>query len=468
MRRGFVSVAEIVALGVLAAAALWSACSRARKAPNIVMVVLDTARRDYTGVAGDSAASATPVLDALGREGTTFTNAWANAPWTVPSHASIFSGLLPSSHRCTGRHFRFESPSPTMAELLDGAGYQTVAFYSNPWLTDHLTGIMRGFQVQFAENGGDAQILARSNQGGGLTVQNIKEWLDARDSARPFLMFVNFLEPHLPYDPPDWYRRDHLSDLPLDAAVSVEWAMSFNAGLVDSSTVDWETVRRLYAGDVAAADAYLGEVLDLLRSHGLYDDAVIIVTADHGENLGDHHYMDHQFGVFSNLIDVPLVIRAPGRLAPGLRDDPAMLTDLYDTVLDLAHVTGGPETPHARSLLGGPANADRPLIAEYTGANDLLVRHLVDLNPDIDVERIRASFSKVRVDSLELTMSSDGAERLFNLARDPERRDNLADDRQDLIGTLTELMPLVSFSPETPHEIDEQLRESLRALGYIE
>ncbi len=459
-------IATAAALAVFTAMVLAVSCSRRPERPNIVIVVLDTVRLDYTG-AGGASGEFTPAVDELAREGTVFTRAWSNAPWTVPSHASMFSGLLPSSHKCTGRNFSFLTEAPTFAELLRDAGYETAAFFSNPWLTDKLTGMLRGFDTRYAESGRGTEILTRSDQGGGRAVTNVSAWLKQRDRRRPFLMFVNLLEAHLPYDPPSDYRAARLSDIPRDYVVTTDVAHELNAGLLDADSLDFERVGRMYGGDVNTADRYLGEIVRLLKENGLYDDAVVIVTSDHGENLGDHGYMDHQFGVWPSLIDVPLVIRAPGRLPPGTRDDPVMLTDIYDTVLDAAGIGDGPETPHSRSLFGEPALPSRPQIAEYTGANPELIKHLKRLNPSHDTGRQEAAFAKVRIDSLEFTVSSDGTEELYDLKHDPGRTVNLAPANPAIVGTLLDVLPAVRRADGVEAEIDPEMREWLRSLGYI-
>ena len=460
------TVVSGLALVALTIAALLVSCSQSPPRPNVVVIVLDTVRLDYTGPGGTTE-RLTPKLDGLADEGTVFTRAWSNAPWTVPSHASMFTGLLPSSHKCNGRNFTFLSQEPTFAELLGESGYQTVAFFSNPWLSDRLTGMLRGFEERLVESGRGTEILTTVDQGGGRTVANVSNWLNGRSDDRPFLMFVNLLEPHLPYHPPDDYRQARLSDIPRDYVVTTTTAHEVNAGLLDLDDIDFERVGRLYGGDVNTADRYLGEILRLLKDHGAYEDAVIIVTSDHGENLGDHGYMDHQFGVFSSLIDVPLVVRAPELLPPGVRSDPVMLTDIYDTVLEAAGAEGGPETPHSRSLLGPPAGPARPQIAEYTGANPELVKHLRYLNPTHDTSRQEVAFAKVRVDSLEFTVGTDGSERLYDLKNDPGRELNLAPANRAISGALFELLPAVRLADGVEVEIDEETREWLRSLGYI-
>lgn len=447
--------------------ALNTGCSRPPERPNIVVVVLDAVRRDYVGadIPGGDGESITPCVDRVAAQGTTFTNAWANGPWTLPSHVSMLTGLLPSSHGCNGANFRFRSDDPTLAELLGGAGYETVAFYSNPWLTDELSGMLRGFDQQYVDPSFDLSILSASSQGGFETLGYIRTWLQRRERDRPFLMFVNLLEAHLPYDPPASYREEHLADLPAGDVVTVAWAHEVNARLRAPDAVDWERVRRLYAGDVNVADSLFGGIVRLLEEHGVYDDAVIIVTSDHGENLGDHGFADHQFGVHETLLAVPLIIRAPGVLERGERRDPSMLTDLYPTILEFAKVSGVPSKPHSRSLLGTPSPDDRLVIAEYV-VPGLLRDHILSLNPSLDEPWLRAAYATVRSGNVRLTVGSDGSAELEDLAGVPSARPHLEERGRALAEALDGVLPPPGSQSERA-EIDPELRDALRSLGYV-
>jgi arylsulfatase A-like enzyme len=469
-QRRFRVASAVTTLAVTLAAVLLSlaGCSRREpERPNIVIVVLDTVRDDVAGLARGDVGAPMPALDALGREGVVFSNAWSVAPWTLPSHASILTGLLPSGHQCTGRNHRLSQEHMTIAEYLAGSGYEAAAFFSNPWLTDLLSGMMRGFDIRYVESRGDDRIhFEDGSQGGIATNENIASWLKGRDGDRPFLLFVNYLEAHLPYDPPAEYRRRYLADLDQDDAVSTRWAYEFNAGLHESSGVDWERVHRLYVGDASTADALLGGLMRMLKDHGLYDDAVIIVTSDHGENLGDHGLMDHHFGVFETLLAVPLVVRAPGLLPAGTRDDPVMLTDVFPSVLDAAGVDESLELPHARSLLGPPASPDRPIIGEYAGSNTALVDQMSELNPGLDTSHMRIAYATIRVGNLRLTIGSDGSHRLEDFATDPDDVADLANESRAIALRLKAHLPKVG-APAGRVEIDEEMREELRALGYL-
>lgn len=452
-------------------------CAPSADRPNVVMIVLDTVRADYTGLAGADR-SATPTLDAIAAEGTRFDRAWSAAPWTVPSHASLFTGRLPSRHRCSMANLRFDDSGPSLAELVADVGYETAAMFANPWLGDDMAGLLRGFEIREESpvSGFMGRPLDRRGyQGGPAVVEQIGSWLDRRSRDRPFFLFVNFLEPHLPYDPPPEQWGELLSDLRPDDAITVDWGHGYNAGLYDSDTVDWERVRRLYAADVRNVDSLLFRVVELLKRHGVYEDSVLIVTSDHGENLGDHGRMDHQFSVHETLLHVPLVVRAPGYLPPGVRREPVMLTDLFATVLEVAGVERETLPIHSRSLRNRRPELGfvRPILAEYSGPHSTLIELLSSMNPELDTDSIDDALRTVRVGPLRLTIASDGTQVLHDLSSDPSQTIDLAGARP---GQLRDLLPHLrldgpAFRPAAEDvgrpEMDQERLEQLRSLGYL-
>lgn len=444
---------------------------------NVALVILDTVRADFTGL-GASERSFTPVLDRLAQEGAHFTNAWAAAPWTVPSHASIFTGALPSEHGCSMRDFRFDTERPALAEILRENGYEAVAMFANPWLSDEVTGLLRGFEVR--DEAPFAGFLRRPEdrdgfQGGPAVIARVADWLDGRPGDRPFFLFVSFLEPHLPYDPPPDYRSRHLRDLPPDDVVTIDTGIEFNAGLHPVDSVDWGRVRRLYGGDVHTADRLLADLTALLKEHGLHESTVLIVTSDHGENLGEHGRMDHQFSVHETLLKVPLVIRAPGLLAPGRREEPVMLTDLYATSLDCAGVRDATVPRHSRSLLRDEPGKDsppRPLFAEYAGPHETILGLMRLSNPSRDATPLARAYRTVRVGRLRLTVADDGLTELHDLSADPGQNRSIAGERPRDVAALraildAEIPPRGGQRPAPP-ALDETTREKLRALGYVD
>lgn len=474
---------------LLASLVLPGGCDKGPERPHVVVVVLDTMRRDVAGLHNGATPEAlkadglTPNLDALGERGVTFTKAFSAAPWTVPSHASMMTGELPSGHFCISKRPRLAADVPTFAEKLRDAGYATGAFFSNPWLTSKATDVLRGFEVQDkADITGLFSLESRvGDQGGRETVGAVTNWLRERAESpdEPFLLFVNLLEAHLSYDPPDAYRRQRLSDLPAGDTVPIAWAHEYNAALHPHDEVDWSRVTRLYAGDAWFADMLLGRLLAHLEETGLADDAIVIVTSDHGENLGDHGLMEHQFSVHETLLAVPLVIHVPekwrdvcdpGAGPGGRRDDPVQTTDLYATALDAAGLDISDPPPFSRTWFGPRFPAERPIFAEYAGPAPGLLEMLAGRNPGFDPSHLDRALGTVRVGDLRLTADDLGLMELHDMARDPGQLEDIAYDNQDAANAMLQLlMQAVRGGPDDrdPVEIDPETRRQLESLGYI-
>lgn len=462
--------------------------SEQRDRPNIVLVILDTVRYDYTSLElkfGEKA-DLTPHLKSLASESTVFPNTWSNAPWTVPSHASMFTGLLPSQHACTSKQVYLDNRLPTIAEILNKSGYETTAFFSNPWLNNNATGLMRGFQTIEEVWVGGLSKLSRGmgNQGGLLINRNIQKWLKNRTQKKPFFLFVNYLEAHLPYDPHLEYREKHLKNLNPDDSITIKWAHEFNAGLYEADKVDWKKVRKMYAGDVNTADRLLGALLQILKEFGVYNNTVIIVTSDHGENLGEHGLMEHQFSVHENVLLVPLVIRAPGILKPGINHQPVMLSDLFDTIIELAgaeyttdvDVAADTDTVFSQSLIPEKettkSEGRRYIVSEYAGAPEGLLQHLKQLNPQLDTTPLALAYKTVTDGKWRFIISSDGKQMLYNLDKDPQQTidysSTYSEIANEMEGYLENIFSILKQAAGKPvRQLDEETKKRLKSLGYI-
>jgi arylsulfatase A-like enzyme len=438
--------------------------------PNIVLVVLDTVRRDAVDLRPGPAAEngLTPCVRRLAETSTVFTNAWSNAPWTVPSHASLFTGLTPSDHRCQSHSPRLSPDVPTIAEILSDAGYETAAFYSNPWLGDDVSGVLRGFATRSEARSHEGHALDTSDQGGAEVVTDVGCWLEERDAERPFFLFVNILEAHLPYRLPDTLLAMEGIERGGDEGVSVEWAHEYNAGLRPPEWQNRARVRSFYSMDVAMADWLLLGIIRKLEKSGFGEDTVIIVTSDHGENLGDHGLMDHQFCIYETLLRIPLIVHLPGSARREVRDDPVMLTDLFATLVDVAGADGSAVPEGSVSLLGQPMDPDRPLAAEYGGASEGLLRLLESRNPRLRREPLMRAYSTIRVGNLRLTVSSDGFAELHDVELDPDQRNDLSLARASDVKRLSALIPArPSRGDGGGLALSLADRERLEALGYI-
>lgn len=287
--------------------------------PNVLLVTIDTLRADHVGAYG-AARSETPTLDGLAARGVLFETAIASAPLTLPSHATILTGLYPPSHgaRHNGIH-RVDESVETMAELFRAGGWSTGAVVGATVLNSEF-GLSQGFDVydDALETGVGAGGIRYPERKASEVTDRAINWL-ATVGDRPFLLWVHYYDPHAPYAPPE-PQRARFGDRPYD-------------------------------GEVAYVDQELGRLLDSLRASGTLDDTVVAVTSDHGEGLGDHGETTHAYFVYETVLRVPLILAGPG-IPHGV---------VVPGVTSLASVAGTLET---LAGLSPSANRDGP---ELTG-----------------------------------------------------------------------------------------------------
>lgn len=399
--------------------------------PNILLIVADTARADRFSCDG-YARPTTPGVDALGRDGAVYLQARTPAPWTLPAHASLFTGLEPRFHGADSGHLKLDDDLPVLAQRLREAGYRTQAYVANPWVGKEY-GFDRGFdtfdEVWRSVHGTEGEM------GAGLIVEKIGRWLDWRAGnadarAKPFFLFVNFFEPHLPYNPPEEERARFL---PAGADPGrVERLRRFKnpdevkaiLGLTTLDDADRAVLSSLYDGEIAYVDRRIGEIADGLRTRGLLDDTVVAVTSDHGEMLGEHGLYDHKLGLYEPVLRIPLVLRYPRRVRGGQRiAAPVMLQDLYPTLLGLAGVAAPVQARPLPGAQGFAASAARgtcadPIVAEVAPPREFL-QVILKLDPHADVAHLGAGIAAASCGGLKLIEWSDGGSALYDLDADP-------------------------------------------------
>ncbi|HET7710499.1 MAG TPA: sulfatase, partial [Thermoanaerobaculia bacterium] len=291
----------------------------------IILISIDTLRSDRLSCYGYNRGSS-PNIDAFRRDAILFERAYSHCPMTLPSHASIFTGLLPTEHGVRnniGYAFPRERLT-TLAEIFRGRGYRTAAAVSSYVLRSE-TGIDDGFELYDDAIPVAAEGAASQHQRPGqATLSAASKWLE-KNHGGPLFFFFHIYEPHAPYEPPEPYKSRHQDP---------------------------------YDGEVAAADAITGAFLDSLKRLGIYDRAAIVLLSDHGEGLWDHGEDQHGVLLYRESVQVPLLIKLPRSERAGTTvSRPAQLADVFHTLLALGGVTAS-----ERSLLGdSPA---RPIYAE--------------------------------------------------------------------------------------------------------
>jgi len=468
--------------------------ARLSSPPNVLVIVLDTVRADRISCYGFPA-DATPEIDRLAREGTTFVNATAAAPWTLPSHASLFTGRYPSEHGAHYGHLRLDDDETTMAEILRSVGYRTVGFSKKAWLSRGM-GTLQGFEqyedfrIESPRNRLFVPRLAASvralrfgrtrahaDAGGKAIATAAARWIRNRARARdrgPFFGFVNFNEAHLPFLPPRPYFLRFAGRMPgREALIANLDPMPYIAGELPLSAEDVAVLRALYAGEIAYVDRQIGLIVGALEETGELDRTVVVVTSDHGENIGDHGLMGHVLCVYDTLLRIPLVVRYPPRFARGALDDRLVeLTDLLPTIVDVVDQ----EATDLFTQISGESLLrpdDRGFaIAEYQQPDDYLDQYPPRF-PAFDPTPYRRDLMSLVAGSMKLIEGSDGRRELYDVAADPgESHDLAATDTlraAELAGVLARFragLRAHRAGGQAP-ELDDETREELRSLGYI-
>jgi arylsulfatase A-like enzyme len=286
---------------------------------NVVIVVIDTLRRDHLATYGYPRNTA-PFLGELARGGASF-KGLSPSSWTKPATASLLTGLHPVRHQAIDRWDRLPDEAVTLAQRFHRRGYGTLAASTNGWVSP-VFGFDRGFDRFILDKNQDGKVLNR-------------DLFPALDGLKPpFFLYVHYVDPHAPYAPETgWDGRPLPAALRAAGPVTVEELDGAHA--YPRSPAFLARVRDLYDGEIRAADDDLRELVGQLERRGLMKSTVLVVTADHGEELGEHGRMSHGQTLYQEVLRVPLVIHAPHRFRGGLRFGRASLLDLAPTLAEL-------------------------------------------------------------------------------------------------------------------------------------
>lgn len=461
--------------------------------PDILVVLLDTARADHLGLYGHERPTS-PQLDALAAGARVFERALASANWTLPSHASLFTGLPPHEHGAVAAEGWLRDDAATLAERLRDAGYETYLFSANPFVSaEH--NLAQGFEIQEhpwqpawreqvresmqrRELPGDPHEsrFAPFKDAGEVIRRAFSRWRAGRDAARPYFAFLNLMEAHRPYYATREERLRFLSPEQVELSLRMQHGYrerhAFGFGLREYSAQELAATAGLYDAALSHLDEIVGGIANDLRDAGRLDQTVLAITSDHGEHLGDHHRLGHEYSLYDALIRVPLLLRYPPRVPPGREARPVQLLDLRSTLLELA---GLPRDPgdRGRSLLA-PIDAavdPRWLLSESLEPKRKPVDAVLRDYPDFDPTPWLRSLRAVERDGEKLIQTEGGLLELYDRVADPAELRDLAAERPERARALAQVLAELrgGEGPAAPSvRVDPEHERLLEELGYLE
>jgi arylsulfatase A-like enzyme len=486
--------------------------------PNVLFVVLDTVRKDRLSVYGYDRPT-TPTLDEFAAEARVYEHATAPAPWTLPVHASLFTGRYPSEHGATQENPYLEDAT-TLATSLSRAGYDTSCYSSNAWITPY-THLTDGFDDQDnffkAMPGGDllsgplARLWKRMNDSDRLrgladrvvavgnaiherlaagegedsktpaVVDSTIEFID--DADGPFFSFLNLMDAHMPYHPPAEYVEQFAPGV--DSTAVCQDSKAYNCGATAIDDEEWTDIRGLYDAEIRHMDDELARLFGWLREAGLWEETMVVVCADHGELHGEHDLYGHEFNVYDPLVNVPLLVKHP-EIDAGRDDGVVELQDLYHTVLDATGVEPA----------GLPLDARRSLLSERYREFDHGETAFVEYHrPVVELSSLesKAAEAGIEIDEasrfrsrMRAARRPDGkyirneriADEAYRVDRDPGEETNLAGGDDETLAAVERALSAFearvggewneAAGADPLAEMDAATKDRLRDLGYVE
>jgi len=503
--------------------------------PNVILIVMDTVRADHLSCYGYSRET-TPCIDKIAEKGIIFENAFSAGIWSPPSHASIFTGKYPSYHGTLGRNVCLNKENTTLAEIFRRSNYKTIGI-TNCRLLWPGSGFERGFERFVLPSRTSFRSVKSKTEDLGFifssfvqgprnftrtlvngpdsytsyTNEIIKDFLGRHGLSSPFFLFVNYFNCHAPYDPPRPFKGrfldnfhepslffsefllekifgstgERIKNSNLDikklhylASGSCKGRFSFMAKELEISKKEWEVIRSWYDGEIAYLDHCIGDIINYLHDTGLYDHTLIVITADHGESLGEHGLAGHHFGLYDSLLHIPLVVSYP-MLTSGAERITEIVSsiDILPTILSACNINVNVDI-QGESLWPLEEQRFHKFVCAECGESvtKIQTNHFKRVFSRFSqrLEGIDVGYKSIRDDIFKYIISAKGEEQLFDVSNDPSERENIIDEfpnkAKNLKRRMGELININYFGPmEIVGTESEKGRiiERLRSLGYI-
>jgi len=497
-----------------------------KQGPNVLIVVLDAVRARNLSCYGYSR-NTSPEIDRIAEQATLYTRAVAPAGWTLPSHASMFTGLYPHQHNCHAKNRFLDDKYITLAEILSANGYGTGCFSANPWLSrkyncskgfedlqvwkwqehvplflDALTGeqlakTVRGIVIRMKDRTRKQELghllkhkplqsvlnyvhksltQARGNQSTAANMLDhvssakteantrlLKHWIRKQvRQGKPFFAFCNDVETHVPYLPPRRFRYAFFDDNSRPTLEEVRFdCWDYILGKVQMSPAAFDTLVRLYDGAIMYVSSVVGDIYGFLQRLGIEDNTLLIITSDHGENLGDHNLMGHVLSLHETITRVPLIMAYPqGQFRGERMGVPAQLHDLFQTIIRTTGVDFSIPTPsmslYPPDLTGESLTLARDgcLFAEYLG-NQAAIETFAKKYPDVDYASLDYSIEALYSGAHKYTRYGED-ERIYDITNDESEAMDLSGDDELLDGMR---LRMASFKAKIGERHEQYLAE---------
>ncbi len=328
--------------------AIYSPATEAIKRPgqapakNVLIYLIDTMRYDKFSTYNPKTKTQTPNIDAFAKDATVFEHAYDNENWTKPSCATILTGLYPDTHKTKEDRSKLPASAVTISEHLKTKGFKTGSFIANGYVSNAF-GFDQGWDYY------TNYIRENKNTNADRLVDDTLNWIDKQKGKR-FFAYVQTIDPHVPYSPPKKYRKLYWNrgyKGPIKPRSTGDQLAKIKTGKMDVNRDDKKYLEALYDGEVTFNDENFGRLIDGLKSRGLYDDTVIVIIADHGEEFFDHGKVGHGHSLYEEMIHSPLIVRYPGMATAGARVPHVVsMVDLVPSLLDIVDI------PHHGALEG--------------------------------------------------------------------------------------------------------------------
>lgn len=442
-------------------------CGPPAAPPNVLLVVVDTLRASSLGSYGAADGRASLHMDRFAESSTRYTRAIASSPWTLPTHASIFTGRRPSehgarTHKVADGDFRLQpltAEHPTLAEVLGEAGYRTAAFAANAGFLGPKWKLDRGFDDYTT-----VRVPAHR-----LNQDHVLPWLrtwsqEGGPDRRPFFLFINYMDTHRPLNtqPLAGFESDVANRRALPVRLAIQRPIMTMREPLPVEGI--ETLARMYALAIANVDRAIGHLLDQLIELGLYENTLIILTSDHGEFFGEHWLLGHSVHLYQEVLWVPLLVKRPGQTTGRVDDTVVSSVDLPQMILSGL----SPELAkrHAAEFPWAPGN--HPIISEIHATPNSISS---DLPWSSRLKQERLALVRWPYKYIHSLTEED---ELYDLDADPGEAANLLHSRQGVAEAMRAQIERYSESlarsaPDTSKaaELTQREIEGLRALGYV-